>query len=88
VAYRGELSVAEVIECVPGERRAIIDWTRDEIERGLDVIDSDDPRMRDRRARSLDRLRAELQTADAGDPSSKTRRARAQVSGGYAEDGS
>jgi hypothetical protein len=66
IAYRGELSVAEVIEQVPDERRAVIAWTRDEIARGLEVGEGEDPGAWERRERSLMRLRAELEALQRG----------------------
>lgn len=63
IGYGGELSVAEVIERVPDHRRGVLDWTRDEIARGLDAADPDDADAQHRRARSLERLRAELDAA-------------------------
>lgn len=60
IAYRGELSVREVIEQVPNQRRAVVAWTRDEIARGPEVVEGEDPATCERRERSLLRLRAEL----------------------------
>jgi hypothetical protein len=68
IAYRGELSVAEVIEQVPDQRRAIIAWTSDEIGRGLEVGDGEDPLVWEQRERSLMRLRAELAALQPGEP--------------------
>jgi hypothetical protein len=62
VGYGGELSVAEVIERVPDQRRAVLEWTRAELASGLDVAGVDDLDTRGRRERSLERLRAELDT--------------------------
>lgn len=66
IAYRGELTVTEVIELVPDCRRAVLEWTRDEIARGTDDIDSPDPHVWQCRARSLERLRHELELASGG----------------------
>ena len=67
IAYRGELSVAEVIELVPDQRRAVIGWTRDEIARGVEVVEGDEPVALERRERSLIRLRAELDALQPGE---------------------
>lgn len=60
IGYGGELSVTEVIERVPDQRRAVLEWTRSELASGVEVAGVDDPDARDRRARSLERLRGEL----------------------------
>src|SRR4051794_22986495 len=65
IAYGGELTVAQVIERFPEHRRAILDWTRYEINIGIDVDDMNDPRARELRTRSLERLREELEAASA-----------------------
>ena len=66
IAYRGELTVGQVIELVPDQRRAVLDWTRDEIARGNEVFESADPHVGVCRARSLERLRHELEVASGG----------------------
>jgi hypothetical protein len=66
VAYRGELTVGQVIELVPDHRRAVLEWTRDEIARGDEVIESADPHVWRCRERSLERLRHELEVASGG----------------------
>ena len=63
IAYRGELTVGEVASRLPGHAREVLAWTRTEIENGPDVLEIDDPAVRDRRARSLERLRGELNDA-------------------------
>lgn len=60
IAYRGELTVGEVIAQVPDQRHVVLEWTRDEIARGPAVTDSDDPLVAERREHSLTRLRDEL----------------------------
>jgi hypothetical protein len=60
IGYGGELSVAEVVERVPDQHRAVLEWTRAELASGLEVAGIDDLDARDRRARSLERLRGEL----------------------------
>jgi hypothetical protein len=70
VAYRGELTVSEVLSLLPGHAREVLAWTRTEIENGPDVLEADDPDVRDRRARSLERLRGELEAVYASASSS------------------
>jgi hypothetical protein len=65
IAYRGELTVSEVVSLVPGHTREVIAWTRSEIENGPDVLEADDLDIRERRVRSLERLRGELDDAYA-----------------------
>jgi hypothetical protein len=65
IGYGGELPVDEVIERVPDQRRWVLDWTRAEIEIGLEIVDRIDMAVRDRRARSLERLMGELDAAAA-----------------------
>jgi hypothetical protein len=66
IAYGGELTVGQVIERFPDHRRAILEWTRYEINIGVDVADVNDARARELRAQSLERLREELEAASAG----------------------
>jgi hypothetical protein len=65
IAYHGELTVGQVIERVPDCRRSVLQWTRDEVERGIVVTDSHDFHVRERRAHSLERLRRELEAVAA-----------------------
>src|SRR4051812_29260021 len=60
IAYRGEMTVGEVIANVADQRRAVIDWTRDEIGRGTEIAGTEDPLVAERRVQSLSRLREEL----------------------------
>ena len=62
IAYRGELTVAEVIERVPDAAVSVLTWTRAEIESGVEAAHLDAPRARERRAESLDRLGRELES--------------------------
>lgn len=63
IAYRGELTVREVIEQVPDEVRAVLEWTRAEIARGIDAAALEDVHISERRALSLSRLSEELDDA-------------------------
>src|SRR3954469_11764535 len=65
IAYGGELTVGQVIERFPDHRRAILEWTRYEINIGADVPDVPTPEARDLRPRSLERLREQLEAASA-----------------------
>jgi hypothetical protein len=60
ISYRGEMTVGEVIASVADQRRAVIDWTRDEIGRGAEIPGIEDPLVAERRVQSLRRLREEL----------------------------
>src|SRR4051812_23695514 len=60
IAYRGELTVGQVIEHIPDQSRVVLDWTRDEISRGVEVGGLEDAHAAERRARSLERLSNEL----------------------------
>ena len=66
IAHHGELTVGQVVERLPEHRRAVLDWTRSEISSGVEIIDAADPSVRERRARSLARLRADLDAASGG----------------------
>ena len=68
IAYGGELTVGQVIERFPDHRRAILEWTRYEINIGVDVPDVNGPEARELRTRSLERLREELEAASAVAP--------------------
>src|SRR3954453_15564972 len=57
IAYGGELTVGQVIERFPDHKRAILEWTRYEINVGVDVPDVQNPQARELRTRSLERLR-------------------------------
>jgi hypothetical protein len=63
IGYGGELSVREVIERVPAHRREVLDWTRGEIAGGLEIAEADELDARERRARSLERLKVEIEHA-------------------------
>jgi hypothetical protein len=63
IAYRGELTVAEVIEHVPDQARVVLEWTREEIARDVDVSALEDVHIAERRALSLRRLSGELDDA-------------------------
>src|SRR3954453_13217878 len=65
IAYGGELTVGQVIERFPDHRRAILEWTRYEINIGVDVPDVQNPQARELRTRSLERLREQLEAASA-----------------------
>jgi hypothetical protein len=60
IGYGGELTVGQVVERFPDHRHAVIDWTRREIERGVEVGELHDPSVAERRARSLERLSREI----------------------------
>jgi len=66
IAHRGELTVAQVIEVAPDHGRAVLEWTRAEIAKGTEIIDSADPHVWHCRVRSLERLRRELEVASGG----------------------
>ena len=68
IGYGGELPVGEVIERVPDQRHWVLDWTRAEIDCGLEIIDRTDLDVRERRARSLERLLGELDAAASSAP--------------------
>jgi hypothetical protein len=63
IAYGGELSVAQVIELVPDQRRAVLEWTRAEITSGVHVAGVDDMLVAERREHSLNSLREQLAAA-------------------------
>ena len=63
IAYGGELSVSQVIERVPDQRRAVLEWTRSELTSGIDVAGVDDVLAAERREHSLNRLREQLAAA-------------------------
>ena len=57
------LSVADVLERVPGCRREVVRWTSEEIEDGPEAFDVD-LFSRDARRRALERLAAELRALE------------------------
>jgi hypothetical protein len=63
IGYSGELTVGQVIERFPDHRDAVIEWTRHEIKSGVELGELHDPAVAERRARSLERLAAELEAA-------------------------
>ena len=60
IAYRGELTVGQVIEQVPDQRRVVLEWTRAEIASGVEVAGLEDAHVAERRECSLERLRSEV----------------------------
>jgi hypothetical protein len=67
IGYGGELTVGEVIERFPDHRNAVIEWTRHEIKRGVELGELYDAAVAQRRALSLQRLASELEAAISGD---------------------
>jgi hypothetical protein len=65
IAYGGELTVQQVIELVPDQRRAVLEWTRSELTSGVHVAGVDDMLVAERREHSLNRLREQLRAASA-----------------------
>jgi hypothetical protein len=65
IAYRGELTVSEVVDLVPDQRRTVLEWSRAELISGIHVAGVDDLLAAERREQSLDRLRDQLAAASA-----------------------
>ena len=60
IAYRGELTVGQVIERVPAESGVVLDWSRAEIASGIELGGLENVHVAERRARSLERLKNEV----------------------------
>jgi hypothetical protein len=63
IAYRGELTVGQVIEQVPDQRDVVLEWTRAEIVSGVELAGLENVHVAERRERSLERLRNEVAAA-------------------------
>jgi hypothetical protein len=62
-AHGGTLTVAEVLERIPGARRDVLRWTQEELDDGPDILEVD-IFSRENRRRALERLAYELAVAD------------------------
>src|SRR3954464_15750282 len=67
IGYGGELTVGQVVERFSAHRHEVLEWTRHEIERGVEVGELHDPSIAEHRARSLERLSREIDAVTAPD---------------------